>query len=107
MVTVIVTSKIRGSTPKQRSQTIEFGPNVPNFLHRGHFRPFRRRFAPDWVLARAALLDMLIMFTPCGWAALKRYGANLRRFCAFHALTVNKDRCSRHVTPRPVVTVNS
>jgi hypothetical protein len=61
MVTVIVTSKISGRTPKHWSHTIEFGPKVPNRLQRGHFRPFRRRRAPERVLAVAALLDMLIV----------------------------------------------
>jgi hypothetical protein len=44
---VTVTTKINGNAPAHRSQTIEFGAKVPNFVHLGHFRPFRGRRPPD------------------------------------------------------------
>jgi hypothetical protein len=55
------TTKISGNAPAHRSQTIEFGANVPNRLQRAQFLPFGRPSAPDWgIVERAPSLRMLI-----------------------------------------------
>jgi hypothetical protein len=98
--TVTVTTKINGSAPMHRSQTIEFGANVPNRLQRGHFCPFRCRGTPYWGLVDLAwLLRILIVVHSQRVSSAEAVRApTFTASAPYKPLSANKDGIARHVT---------